>query len=238
MGDSRRVWLIGTTLQRSAHACMQRTLTSHQVLHPPPQAVPLLPNGRRLRSCTKFLPFYIEETCTSYSLFHNHGQDCNKLLFLCILTVKRSCRILLRRVYALQPIFSSFKLRRVKDRNSIGCNVLSSSFFGKVVIYGGLFLMLTVGLQKLQPCHCSFCDTYSRRLLHRCVALMDVNLLHMSPYLLQLLHYMKEFTQQHRQNTVVICASTLARNTAFSQKLHKTTPISLKKEGFATFCQK
>lgn len=76
------------------------------------------------------------------------------------------------------------------------------------------------------------------RLLHSCVALMDVNLLYMSPYLLQLHHYMKEFTQQHRQNTVVICASTLARNTAFSQKLHKTTPISLKKEGFATFCQK
>lgn len=186
----------------------------------------------------KFLPFYIKETCTSYSLFHNHGQDCNKLLFLCILTVKRSCRILLRRVYALQPIFSSFKLRRVKDRNSIGCNVLSSSFFGKVVIYGGLFLMLVVGLQKLQPCHCSFCNTCPRRLLHRCVALMDVNLLHMSPYLLQLLHYMKKFTQQRRQNTVVICASTLARNTAFSQKLHKTAPISLKKEGFATFCQK
>ena len=108
-----------------------------------------LPRGRWLRSCTKFLLFYIEENCTSYSLFHNYGQDCNKLLFLCILTVKRSCRILLRRVYALQPIFSSFKLRRVKDRNSIGCNVLSSSFFGKVVIYGGLFLMLAVGLQKV-----------------------------------------------------------------------------------------
>lgn len=148
----------------------------------------------------KFLPFYIEETCTSYSLFHNHGQDCNKLLFLCILTVKRSCRILLGRVYALQPIFSSFKLRRVKDRNSIGCNVLSSSFFGKVVIYGGLFLMLAVGLQKLQPCHCSGCNTCPRHLLHRCVALMDVNLLHISPYLLQLLHYMKEFTQQRRRN--------------------------------------
>lgn len=100
------------------------------------------------------------------------------------------------------------------------------------------FLCLRLGCKKLQPCHCSFCDTYSRRLLHRCVALMDVNLLHMSPYLLQLLHYMKEFTQQRRQNTVVICASTLARNTAFSQKLHKTTPISLKKERFATFCQK
>ena len=135
----------------------------------------------------------------------------------------------MRRVYALQPIFSSFKLRRVKDRNSIGCNVLSSSFFGKVVIYGGLFLMLAVGLQKLQPCHCSFCNTCPRRLLHRCVALMDVNLLHMSLHLLQLLHYMKEFTQQRRQNTVVICASTLARNTAFTQKLHKTTPMSLKK---------
>ena len=157
---------------------------------------------------------------------------------MCILTVKRSCRILLGRVYALQPIFSSFKLRRVKDRNSIGCNVLSSSFFGKVVIYGGLFLMLAVGLQKLQPCHCSFCNTYSRCLLHRCVATIDGNLCHISPRLLQLLHYMKEFIQQRRQNTVVICVSTLARNAAFSQKLHKTTPISLKKEGFDTFCQK
>lgn len=38
---------------------------------------------------------------------------------------------------------------------------------------------------------------------------------------------MKEFTQQRRQNIVVICASTLARNTAFSQKLHKATPISI-----------
>ena len=206
-----------------------RTYATHS--HEPPSSLSSTASGPppstwkvarvRASSCIKFLPFSIEETCTSYSLFHNHGQDCNKLLFLCILTVKRSCRILLRRVYALQPIFSSFKLRRVKDRNSIGCNVLSSSFFGKVVIYGGLFLMLVVGLQKLQPCHCSFCNTCPRRLLHRCVALMDVNLLHMSPYLLQLLHYMKEFTQQRRKNTVVMCASTLARNTAFSQKLHQ-----------------
>ena len=30
---------------------MQGTLISHRVLYPPPQAVPLLPHGRRLRQC-------------------------------------------------------------------------------------------------------------------------------------------------------------------------------------------
>ena len=50
VGDSRRVWLIGKTPQRSAHASMQGTLMSQRVLYPPPQAVPLLPHGRRLFS--------------------------------------------------------------------------------------------------------------------------------------------------------------------------------------------
>ncbi len=48
VGDSRRVRLIGTTLKRSAHASTQGTLMSQRALYPPPQAVPLLPHGRRL----------------------------------------------------------------------------------------------------------------------------------------------------------------------------------------------
>ena len=60
VGDSRRVLLIGKTVQRSAQligstvarmgASMQGTLMSQRVLYPPPQAVPLLPHGRRLRA--------------------------------------------------------------------------------------------------------------------------------------------------------------------------------------------
>ena len=48
VGDSRRKWLVGRVVQRSSHATMQGTLTSQRVLYPPPQAVPLLPHGRRL----------------------------------------------------------------------------------------------------------------------------------------------------------------------------------------------
>ena len=45
MGDSRRGWLIGRVVLLGAR--VWGTLMSQRVLYPPPQAVPLLPHGRR-----------------------------------------------------------------------------------------------------------------------------------------------------------------------------------------------